>query len=170
MKKIIVFIILLSTLTSLSFFHKEFKLLDLKGINKVCFVSDEKFGNFDVMNCGDKYFNFCSLEEAKKNLDKIKNSSAIQLYFDQKNLKDFLKEIKCEDFQKNYADGFVILYGWSPYFDKFVYVDNKKINVEIALKDDKMIAGFPAILTGFWLKKLKKSEKICLKHKKWVKY
>ena len=95
MKKLIVFIMLLISLFPLLFIkQKQCKLLNLDGITEVCLVSSEKYQNFDALYCGDLVFNYCSLSEAKRNLDKIQNSNALQIYMQDVEIEKLLKDLK----------------------------------------------------------------------------
>lgn len=151
MKKTIVFIFLCVILSSTCFvkMSKENPIFNLKGATAACFVADEEFDACSYMYCGDLVFNYCSLEAAQKKLDMLSQSQAIQIYLENADVKDVLKSLKCVDYTKSEVENLTVYTGWTPYFRGSVLVENRKVNLQIAVKDSKIVAGFPAILSGF---------------------
>jgi hypothetical protein len=126
------------------------QIFDLCDANQVCFVSDESFeGEFETVECGDKFFNYCTLEEAKNKSELLKNSDAVQLYLDTQNAKDLIKKLNFTQFLTETVSGYEILYGYTPLYPDSIYLEGKKINVQIAWRDESVVVGFPLILTGF---------------------
>ena len=159
MKKIIVFCFLLLAVSSTMLFKmsKRNPIFNLSGATKACFVSNEKFDDCTYMTCGDLVFNYCPMSAAKENLNRISKSSAIQVYCKDVKVKKILNSLKCTDYTKSEVGNLTVYAGWTPFYDGFVLVENKKINLQIAVKDFEIVLGFPAILSGFWLKNAKKS-------------
>lgn len=154
MKKLIVFIMILCCLASTAVFKIDKNVLfELQGIDKVCFVSDEKVDlqGVETVVCGSQYFNFCSLSTAKNNLNKFtSNYQGVQFYFEDKDFEELKKEIKFQEITRMETDNLVIYCGYTPYYQDCVYVENKKVNVQIAVSEEnKIVAGFPVILTGY---------------------
>ena len=154
MKKLIVFVMILCCLASTAVFKIEKNVLfELQGINRVCFVSDEKFDSesVEVVVSGSQFFNYCSLTTAKENLKEFANKSqGVQLYFENKDLEVLKKELKFQEVTQIKIENLTIYCGYTPFYQNCVYVENKKVNVQIAISDEnKIVAGFPVILTGY---------------------
>ncbi len=151
MKKLIIFLFIIALVTgSLTFADKTTQIFDVSGVEEVCFVSDDEFdGEFEHVSCGDKIFNYCTFEEAKKNLALVKQSDSVQFYTDESEIDSILKKIHFEKLSSEEVEGIQISYGYSPSYKKFVYVDGKKVNVQVAKTADGVIVGFPIILTGY---------------------
>ena len=151
MKKLFVFLLLICCLgATFAFKNENNPIFSLDGIEKVCFVDDEKYEIMDVqaVNCGDLTFNFCSLSEAKENISKI-NFKAVQLYFSDISTQKLLKTLKASVISEENVQNISIVNAYTPYFSDSVLVENKKVNLQIAVKDGQVVAGFPMILTGF---------------------
>lgn len=153
MKKFIVFMLIIGCLVSTFHFKSQTSpILSLKNIENVCFVNDKKFEYADIQNIesGNLVYNYCSLSTARKYLNELqKDCKGIQLYFDSLDFKEILKTLKAEIISQSEIEGIKILYCFTPYYDQAIFQDGKKINLQIALKEGKMIAGFPLILTGY---------------------
>ena len=60
-------------------------------------------------------------------------------------IKDFdIKIIKAEN-----IDGLNVLYGYTNIYSDFIYVYGKQSNVQLVESQNKIIVGFPLILSGF---------------------
>lgn len=127
-------------------------LFETSGVEKVCFISSDKHDKegVEAVICGDKFFNFCSLETAKKYLESLqKNADGIQFYFEDLNLDKLFKKIKYQPVTKTNLDEMTIYCGYSPYYQSCVMLQNKKVNVQVAVMDGEVVVGFPMILTGY---------------------
>ncbi len=153
MKKLFVFAIIgLCLLSTLFFNSKVLPLFNFNGVEKVCFVSANKYesADFDSVPCGDNFFNYCSLETAKKNLDEIKhNMVGIQFYINSEDVDSVLDALNATFVFNETVGDVVVYYAYTTYYDDSVFLNGKKINVQIATYQDKLIVGFPMILTGF---------------------
>lgn len=151
MKKMIVFLVLVGLVTaSLRFSNPKSQIFDVFGVDKVCFVSDKEFeGEFETVSCGDKFFNFCTFEQAKENALLLKESDAVQFYTDETSTDEILKTVHFQKMSSEMIDGIEIIYGYSPCYSDSVVLDGKKINVQVAKIDGEVVIGFPMILTGF---------------------
>ncbi|MBP3431500.1 MAG: hypothetical protein J6K39_01420 [Clostridia bacterium] len=153
MKKLIVFMFLLCCFVGTIFFKDEKNpFFSIDGIEKVCFAANEKIGCFDVegVHCGDLVFNFCSIETAKSNLSELKKQSkSMQLYFQGGDVHQLLDSLKAEIVSTSEHEGLMVFNCYTPYEQSCVYVENKKVNLQIAVEGEKIVAGFPVILTGF---------------------
>ena len=150
MKKLLLFFIVIIIGLSINFFKSD-DIFFIPNINSVCFVADYsavKDKNLDFVECGNDVIVFSNIEDAREiyydlepkcTVLSLQNTSLYQI-------KDLLKI--------NYSfnqdlEGLTITYGYTPSFDKFQYVDGKKINVQIVEKSDEMLIGFPIIMTGY---------------------
>lgn len=153
MKKLLAFLLLICCLISTFHFKSQTSpIFSLENIGKVCFVNEKSFDieNVENIESGNLFYNYCSLETAKKNLDLLqKNSKGVQLYCEKVDLDYVLKTLKAEIVSQNEIDNMKIVYCYTPFYDKAVFEDGKKINLQIAMKDEQVVLGFPLILTGF---------------------
>lgn len=151
MKKLIIFLFIISIVAgSFCFLDKPAQLFDVEGVDEVCFVSGQKCDDaFESVQCGDKFFNYFSFEEAKKQVSLLKELDAVQFYADQTELDGILKKIKFIELSSEQIEGIEIVYGFSSCCDTAVFLQGKKVNVQIAKVDGRAILGFPMILTGY---------------------
>ena len=152
MKKLVVFVLLLACLGATFAFKNEKNPLFQMPAEQVCFVDEKSYSDiFDVetVQCGDLIFNFCSLQDARENLGKIKDFKAIQFYFSSISCEELLKTLKAEILSEESPEGLRIINAYTPYFSKSVLIGNKKVNLQIALREERIVAGFPMLLTGY---------------------
>lgn len=153
MKKMIVFGLILLCLTSTLFVKIETNpLFELKGVEKVCMVSAKDYGgdNVESVACGNKYFNFCTLKTAKEKIKEIsKDVDGIQFYINNTTFKELCRILKIEIVTFSEVDEMMIYCGYTPYYQNCVFLEDKKVNVQIAVKNEQIVAGFPMILTGY---------------------
>lgn len=102
----------------------------------------------EVINCGNKDFVYYSKEDA---LEKINNSKiyAKQFYFDDVNLKEILSVLNADIVSTQEFEDLKIYYCYTPYEQDCVYIENKKVNLQIVFKSNEIVAGLPLILTGY---------------------
>ena len=120
--------------------------------NRVCFVSSEKLEveEVDSVFCGDLVFNYCSLEAAKIFVkETAMNFDGVQFEFEKKSESEILDMFKGEKLFEEEIDGIRLVYCFSPYYDKYVVLNHEKVNMQLAYKDERLIVGFPLILTGY---------------------
>ena len=151
MKKLIVFMLLLGCLSATLLVKFESNpLFNIDGVEKVCFVSTRQYDELESVNCGDLVFNYCTLETAKQNLKRYSDGAkAVQFYFNSMTSEDLLKQLKATVISVDEVEGMLVTLAYTPYYQECIFVDGKKVNVQIAEKDGKVVSGFPAILTGF---------------------
>lgn len=152
MKKVVVFVLLLSCLGATYAFKNENNPIFSLPAEQVCVVDDEDLSDLleaESVHCGDLIFNYCTLQKAKENFEKIKNFDAIQLYFTSTAQDEVLKALKASITSEEFVDGLKIVNAYTPYFSKSVFVKSKKVNLQIASKDGLVVAGFPMLLTGY---------------------
>lgn len=125
--------------------------LDDECISTVCFVSDENFCfSEQPVVCGEKYFNYCTLSKAKENLSQyLQNSDGVEFFMENISMKKLISLTKFEQIAVEKLNNMEVYCGYTPYFAKSILIDGKKVNMQIAVYADKIVAGFPMILTGF---------------------
>lgn len=153
MKKLIVFVLLLCCLATTGFVKVDKNpLWQMTNVEKVCFVcdSDYKSDKIDSVACGDMFFNYCSLNVAKDNMQMLKKDmSAVQFYLKNQDLKALQEKLKYKHISQTTLENLTVYCGYSPYGQDGVYVDGQKANIQIAVEKDLIIVGFPLILTGY---------------------
>lgn len=153
MKKLVIFILILVCTVSSLFVKNDINpIFNLSNVEKVCIVSASnlQYGeDIESVACGDKYFNYCSLEIAKTKIKEIGNNfDAIQFYLSGE-IDKFLSKMKFEQISTSRIENIDIYYGYTPYYQDCIFVDGKKVNMQVAVVDGSIIAGFPMILTGY---------------------
>lgn len=150
MKKLIVFLFIIALVVGgFSFEGLSKGIFVAEGIEQVCFVSGKQYEDFESVQCGEKFFNYCSYEKAKEKAFLVKNCDAVQFYTNEESLKAVLDKINYQQLYSEVVEGIEIGYGYSPCYASSVFIDGKKVNVQIARKDGKVVIGFPMILTGY---------------------
>ena len=152
MKKLFVFLFLICCLgATFAFKNEKTPIFAFNEIDEVCFVDDKNYENLDLeaVNCGDLVFNFCSLSVARENFSKIDDAKAVQIYLSDISLEEILKKLDAKIVSEENVQNIQIINAYTPHFSKSVFVEHKKVNLQIAFKDGQIVAGFPMILTGF---------------------
>lgn len=128
-------------------------IFELSDVQQACFVSPYDFADempVESVNSGDLVFNYCSWHTAKANLSKLnKDAEGMQLYFQQIDLQNLLVTLKAECVSTEELGDLTVINAYTPYYFDCVYVQNKKVNMQIALKENQVVVGFPMILTGY---------------------
>ena len=151
MKKIIVFVSILCAFCALSFFKIEKNpIFELKNVEKVCLVSEQEYSDMESVVCGNKFFNYCTLEQAKEKVVELENNiDSMQFYLKGVDFKNLCNLLNVEIVSSIDLGSLKVYCCYSPYAQKSVLIDGKKVNVQIALEGKNIIAGFPMILTGY---------------------
>lgn len=150
MKKLLVFLLLLCALgTTFVFKPQNNPLLINDGLQKVCVVSDKKTENAQSVVCGDLVFNYYTPQAAAENLKTLQKDAKSVQYYLSCSVDDILKLLNASVVSRQNIDDLCVVCAYTAAFDKCIYVDGKKVNVQIAQKDGQVVAGFPSILTGF---------------------
>ena len=150
MKKLLAFLLLGGFLFGISTFGK-FDLLGNDKITKVCVVSSGQVEVADttiVVASGNQYYYTSSPKEIKQQFD-IDKVTGVILYFNQASVEEIADYYNINYYRGGDVEDMPIFYGYTSYYKDFNMINNKKINVQIAVCGDEIIVGFPAILTGF---------------------
>ena len=151
MKRMFAFIALIACIFVFSLFGN-FDLLGHEKIYKVCIVTNSQIANADcedVIKSGNQFYYTGSKDEIKNIYRNLHKVDGIILYFQNSNVKELIDFYKIESYQSGDVDNLSMYYGYSPYYKDYNIINNKKINVQIAIGVQEIIVGFPAILTGF---------------------
>lgn len=146
---VFIFLAICLSLTSLKNESVDLLLNDFR-VENVCFVTAENVESEEVepVMCGNKYFNYCTVDVAKKLINEI-DYDAIQLYLNTESFENLKKTLKYQNVKIEKFNELAVFYGYTPLYQDCVYMDNKKVNMQLVLRDDILIVGFPMILTGY---------------------
>lgn len=139
MKMFICFIILIAIISPI-YNSPKTNIFEIEGISNIYFV-EEKDGEFNYI-------------QQDKNLIKIDNlskSDAILLVFEEKSVDFVIKNLKLDVLKQEYLqkEELEIVYGYTNFYNDFIYVDNKQCNTQIVKSGEKILVGFPIIYCGY---------------------
>ena len=133
-------------------FHFESKsLYDNEHIVGACIISKDEVvlaGCEEVIESGQQFYYYTS-SDFKKFAHSFSSIDGVVLYFGDYSIEALVKDYNIDYFQGGDVDGNEVYYGYTPYYRDSISVQNKKVNVQIIVQADRIIAGFPAVLTGF---------------------
>ncbi|MBR1890783.1 MAG: YwmB family TATA-box binding protein [Clostridia bacterium] len=150
MRKLFAFLLILGCLGSVFALGDKTSVLDVLEPVQVCLVAKEKLDEEDVncIECGNMFFNYCSKETAKKLIQK-QDFDAIECYCMDKTYVQIKKLLQIQEVTKEKYGKLVVYTGYTSKFDGHVVVDGRNVNVQIAVSDERVVVGFPLILTGY---------------------
>ncbi len=125
------------------FLHK------IKGFQSATIVSYENVDCWAkiVKNGNVNYYTF---QNDACEFDKIKNYEGAVFYFSKETSFNFFEDIcSCTFTRASKIENMNVYYGFCTDFSKFVLHENKKVNVQLAEREEGWVLGFPLILTGF---------------------
>ena len=152
MKKLISFLLIVACLCSAFQFKDNAELFDkFKDAQKVCFAMEEECDfAFERQKCGELYFNFCAFEEAKKNFESVcERLEGVGFYLSNVSAKEVLRKLQISQYSQSEVQGLAIYYAYTPLYDDYVWVEGKKVNLQIVEKDGCVVCGFPAVITAY---------------------
>ncbi len=149
MKKLVVFILIIISVFLTTFVKDKLNpLFACANVYEVCLVVDNNAITGDVIKCGNKDFVYLNKEEG---LEKVKQCKVYSTQF-------YLKDISLFDIL-DLLEGYVVIeqefsdleiyYCYTAMEQDCVYIDNKKVNLQIVLRENDVVAGMPLILTGY---------------------
>ena len=149
MKRLSILIFLVFALFA-STFSKDMTnpLFESEKVQSVCLVVDQGVLSGEIVQCGDKDFVYLSPTEAKKCLKKYQTYS-LQFNLENVTLQELLKLLAGKVLFCQALEDLEIYYCYTPFEQNCVYMDGKKVNMQVAISDEKIVAGFPLILTGY---------------------
>lgn len=151
MKKLLVFIFLLIIVVICSL-GSEIKLFNFSNFDIELFATEISDNiQADVIKNGDGYIVKTNSEEIDKVLNLVDGVYGVTLIIDDNStkyeeIKSKIKVQNCQEEQNIYT-----FYGYINGQDKFIYVDNKKVNIQVLYNknNSKLIIGFPIILGSY---------------------
>ena len=153
MKKLIVFLLIISTLFStMAFKNQENVLFSIEGLEKVCFVCDFEIVEEGVesVESGDLFFNYCVSGLGKVIYKKYhQRLQALQFYYVDVEAENLIERLKIDVVERGEVEQIEVCFGYSPYLSKSYLLDGKKVNVQLAVTEEFVIVGNPIILTGY---------------------
>lgn len=150
MKRMIVFLLLIMLLGGILVF-KENHRLDEFDYYKVTLVSkdyNDSLKAYASQNGNQYYYTFDNTQSDHLNLDSLKLDGIVYYINSSFNINKYLNRL---DFfyQGKSAEGYQIYYGYDADLKDFVFVDGKKINVQLVKRSEDIVLGMPLILTGY---------------------
>ncbi|MGN1201299.1 MAG: YwmB family TATA-box binding protein [Candidatus Caccovivens sp.] len=150
MKKLLVFILILGCLSSTLFVQSwNNPIYSMSGVEHACIISEKQYSEMESVECGDVYFNFCTYSQAKEKLQSDENIDGLQLYFNNLTFDDIVKKLHIQIVKTESVENITVYCGYTPYWKNCIYLEDKKANIQIAIKEGSVVIGFPAILTGY---------------------
>ena len=142
MKNLVAFFGLVLCLFPLLFVEDNFDFLS--SYEKVVLVSDKKLNENCIQNGNEFYHSFENDDWKKWKND----SSALIFYFKKFDIENFKK--KCEQFYScTDVENYKVYQGVYAGYNNFVFVDGKKVNFQLVIKENEIVLGFPMIVVGF---------------------
>lgn len=149
MLRIIAFLFVTLLLSAASWFSPKENFLE--GADKVTFVTSEqcKIEDAQITFSGGQTYVTVAESQTKNVRNQLRKVQGTIYYFnDLSKEKQLFSLLNFKMPEKNIAGSRVVT-GYTSSYKDFVLVDNKKVNVQIAVTDSQIIVGFPLILTGF---------------------
>ena len=139
MKKLIIAIFLCLVLVNVKLEAKTFTLSDYFS-GEIAYYTDASFNN--SINLG-----FCSLTEKKNEEVNIIGESIVLKNYE---VDQILRTLKARFIQSECLDcGIVVIYAISPLVNKNVTVGDFLVNLQIAIRENDVVVGWPLILGSF---------------------
>lgn len=150
MKRVVFFIVIIAVIVAPMFASKQ--KFDYQGVEKVAVVSTQalQLENAGIIQNGGQNIYSLSIEDYLRQKDLIKNYDGIVLFYPQDTSFDKLKN--CWQISWHYqseVEGMQIVYAFSPLVEDFLFLNGKKVNLQIAWSQSGVMVGLPLILTGF---------------------
>ena len=144
MKKILLIFLIIPFAMSFYFRQVDESFLSMDGIDKVYVVTKDKTEEFNALQTAQ--YNYVLFDEGL-NTNKIKPEGFV-LYMT-KELDELKSDLNLLIDRQEVINDMQIYYGYTPLYNDFVISNNKRINTQIVARGDKLIVGFPMILSGF---------------------
>ena len=152
MKRMIAFIFFVVFAVLCSGETASFTKADFSLAERAVMVSSTPIDNKNNFFSGGNFYTYFESEELKELLQKINQIEGVKgfnLYFS--------SDVKYDYFQSQIdfvgdlkeIDEMIVYQGYSKFYSRFVWLDGKKNNVQLAKTTQGWVLGFPVILTGF---------------------
>lgn len=148
MKKLLVFILIAIFISCTGFVKNSINPL-FSVADKVCLIVDNgSLGYGEIINSGSVDFVYMTAEEGQKAINEVK-TQGVEFYLSSMTAEEILSLLKADVVGESELQGLKLIYAYSPYYQDCILQNGKKVNVQIAAKDDLVVVGFPIILTGY---------------------
>lgn len=158
MKKLIAFFIVAILLVSIKYFKiDDFSLFQT--FDQLVIVTDKFYTNLNLesQNGEQYYYTFENNDKDKimiESIDKNDIEAYVFYYQPDKKLKDFSVYFDYI-YQGGAVENYDVYYGYYAGYNDFCNLKGKKVNFQLVHSDNCWILGFPLIVTGYWLIKIK---------------
>lgn len=90
-------------------------------------------------------------KQTKKNFSQAEllKVDGIVLSFEDKTMKEIQNLLKVKVVKVERVEGIDIVYGYTDLYSGHIFLDKKMVNVQLASSNQRIIAGFPIILSGY---------------------
>lgn len=150
MKKIILFFSFIFIVAYLSLNNSFINqiLLNVKSGEVNFYCSQDNQIDGQIKN-GSGYICECEIENFNNMFNSLKGcyGFSIETKMDEEEFENFLKKIKIIKTQK--LDENIVVYGYASNLCFSNYISNKKVNIEIAKNNERVVIGCPVILGSF---------------------
>ncbi len=146
--KSFVFLLLCTVIILLVFVWQGEKYFGFEGLTEVCFVTEFDY-DFENMTKTEKENYIYSTPQNAKFYNLKIDESGIMLRFVERNVYDLIQDFKGEILKIEEIEGKTVFYGFTPFEENFIMLENKKINMQIVEKEGEIIVGLPIILGSF---------------------
>ena len=150
MKKLIVFMMIV-LMVSLTYFVKNDynPLFAYAGTTKVCLVvKDGALSEGEIVDSGNVDFVYLSKEAGLNAVSKV-SVEGLEFYLSGAIQEEILALLKASVIKESTIDNINLVYAYTPYYQDSIIMEGKKVNLQLALYGEEIIAGFPIILTGY---------------------
>lgn len=151
MKRLIAFIFVVVLIIFVGYYNdSEESMFDL--CDGILIITSKPVENKKFYSSGGDFYSTFDVEESQsilKNLNRINGLKGVNLYFDGKIPFSYFSDKITYLKQTKDVGEYKVFEGYTTFFDKFNWIDNKKINVQLVQTQDQWILGVPLILTGF---------------------
>ncbi len=151
MKKLMVFIfVILSAGVCIAVPKADvFGMANAKSYTLILNVEEAKAENLTFTQNGqDAIFSTADKSQAHQLYKKYNPKCAI-LTFDKGEYNNILNYLKIDAKSTQKVENMQILCAYTSIYPEYRVVENKKVNVQMAIKEEEIICGFPMIMTGF---------------------
>lgn len=144
MKKLAVFIAFICLCVGTMLIQED-SIFDISGLSSVCFVSEGEGGDIETLQYN---YTFMNPEEARVKGGNI-NAVGLICYFEGVEAEQLIDQLSLCILKEERVENMTILYGYTPKSHSCIWLENKKINTQIVVRDSDIVIGFPSILSGF---------------------
>ncbi len=91
----------------------------------------------------------CKINFGKLLLSQLENVKGVTIRLKKYSYEELLSKFKVRILKEEIIDEKKIIYGFSDFLNEGVFLDHKKVNIQIVVNGDSLIAGTPLILGSY---------------------